>query len=143
MDSNTPRPVPAARTGSGVLDFLSNVSMRLVQLERRFDPLLRPVFDATLRDPVARLITGLINRRRTRDGLGLAQEQLLPDEAQLIDSVIQTFQQQMTGLWRPGGFERGGNTKTHGIVRGELIVHEGLPERLRRGVFAKPEMYWA
>jgi prolyl oligopeptidase len=23
-------------------------------------------------------------------------------------------------LWKPGGFERGGNTKTHGIVRGEF-----------------------
>ncbi len=143
MDSNTARPVPPARTGSAVLDFLSNVSMRLVQFERRFDPLLRPAFDATLRDPVARLLTGLINGRRTRDGLGLAQERLLPGEEQFIDSVIQTFQQQMTGLWRPGGFERGGNTKTHGIVRGEFIVHEGLPERFRRGVFANPGTYRA
>ena len=143
MDSNTPRPVPPARTGSAVLDFISNVSMRLVQLERRFDPLVRPAFDACLRDPVARVITGLINRGRTRDGLGLAQEQLLPDEEEFVDSIIQTFQQQMTGLWRPGGFERGGNTKTHGIVRGEFIVHEGLPEHLRRGIFANPGTYRA
>ena len=44
----------------------------------------------------------------------------------------------MRGLWKPGGFERGGNTKTHGIVRGEFIVHDDLPPQLRRGIFAKP-----
>ncbi len=34
----------------------------------------------------------------------------------------------MRGLWKPGGMERGGNTKTHGIVRGEFIIHDQLPE---------------
>ena len=42
----------------------------------------------------------------------------------------------MRGLWKPGGFERGGNTKTQGIVRGEFIVHDGLPAALRHGIFA-------
>jgi hypothetical protein len=46
-------------------------------------------------------------------------------------------------LWKPGGFERGGNTKTHGMVRGEFTVHDGLPDRLRRGVFAQPKTYRA
>ncbi len=49
----------------------------------------------------------------------------------------------MRSLWKPGGFERGGNTKTHGIVRGEFIVHDGLPEQLRRGIFAEPQTYRA
>ena len=143
MDSNTPRPVPPARTGSAWLDLFSNVSMKLIQLERRFDPLVRPTFDAWLRDPVARGLTALINSRRRDDGLALAQERLLPEEEQFVDSVIKTFQQQMTGLWRPGGFERGGNTKTHGIVRAEFVVHEGLPERFRHGIFATPATYRA
>ena len=143
MDSNTPRPVPPARTGSAWLDLASNVSMKLVQLERRVDPLLRPAFDAWLRDPLARVITALINSRRRNDGLALAQEQLLPDEEQFVDSIIKRFQQQMTGLWRPAGFERGGNTKTHGIVRAEFVVHDGLPERFRHGIFATPTTYRA
>ena len=46
-------------------------------------------------------------------------------------------------LWKPGGFERGGNTKTHGIVRGEFIVHDGLPAELRHGIFAEPQTYRA
>jgi hypothetical protein len=49
----------------------------------------------------------------------------------------------MRGLWKPGGFERGGNTKTHGIVRGEFIVHDNLPEKLRRGIYAQPRTYRA
>jgi hypothetical protein len=49
----------------------------------------------------------------------------------------------MKGLWRPGGFERGGNTKTHGIVRGELTVRDDLPEKMRRGIFAEPRTYRA
>jgi len=45
------------------------------------------------------------------------------------------------GELRAGGFERGGNTKTHGIVRGEFIVHDGLPANLRHGIFAEPRTY--
>ena len=49
----------------------------------------------------------------------------------------------MRGLWKPGGFERGGNTKTQGIVRAEFIVHDGLPAELRHGIFAEPKTYRA
>src|SRR5205807_8003551 len=110
---------------------------------RRFDHWLRPPFDAVLRDPIARLVTALINRKRPNEGLKIAEERLLPDEEAYLDSIISTFEQQMRGLWKPGGFERGGNTKTHGIVRAEFIVHENLPERFRYGVFAKPQTYRA
>ena len=44
-------------------------------------------------------------------------------------------------LWKPGGFERGGNTKTHGIVRGEFTVHDNLPPELRHGIYAEPQTY--
>jgi hypothetical protein len=143
MDSNTSRPLPPANTGSALLNALSNLSFKLVQFERRFDPLVRPAFDAVLRDPIARAVTALINWQRTDEGLALAEERLLPDEERFVDSIITTFQRQMSGLWKPGGFERGGNTKTHGIVRGEFIVHEGLPERFRHGIFAEPRTYRA
>ena len=143
MDSNTSRPLPSANTGSALLNALSDLSFKLVQLERRFDPLVRPAFDALLRDPIAGAVTALINWQRTDDGLKLAEERPLPGEEQFLDSIISTFQKQMSGLWKPGGFERGGNTKTHGIVRGEFIVHEGLPEHFRHGIFAEPRSYRA
>jgi len=143
MDSNTSRPIPRANTCSVLRNFVANTSTKLVQLERRFDPWVRPAFDALLRDLVARGITALINGQRSNEGLALAEERPLHDEEQFLDSIITSFQRQMSGLWKPGGYERGGNTKTHGIVRGEFIVHEGLPAPFRHGIFAEPRTFRA
>ncbi|HQQ71566.1 MAG TPA: hypothetical protein PLL92_14815 [Alicycliphilus sp.] len=141
MNSNTSRPVPPANTGSAVLNWLSDTLLALVQLERRFDPFLRPAFDALLRDPLTRLTTALINAQRPNEGLQIAEERLLPGEEEFVDSIIASFQQQMRGLWKPGGFERGGNTKTQGVLRAEFIVHDGLPAALRHGIYAQPRSY--
>ena len=140
-DENLDRPIPKANTGSALLNFLCNTSTKMVQFERRFDPWIRPAFDATFRDPMARLVTALINSRRSNDGLGIAEERIEPDEEAFLDSIVSSFQSQMRGLWKPGKFERGGNTKTHGIVRGEFIIHDKLPENFRRGIYATPRSY--
>ncbi len=143
MNSNASRPIPRAETGFAVRDWLSDTSMRLVQLERRIDPWVRPLFDAALRDPLARLTTACINGRRPNEHLAIAEEKLLPDEEAFLDSIIASFEKQMRKLWKPGGMERGGNTKTHGIVRGEFIVHDDLPAQLRHGIYAQPKTYRA
>ena len=52
MNSNTSRPVPSADTGSAVLNWVADTSVKLLQFERRFDPLFRPAFDAVLRGPL-------------------------------------------------------------------------------------------
>ena len=57
MNSNQSRPVPPANTGSKLLDIIADTTLALIHLERRFDPLLRPRFDAVLRDPLARFVT--------------------------------------------------------------------------------------
>jgi hypothetical protein len=49
----------------------------------------------------------------------------------------------MRKLWSPGNFQRCGNTKTHGIVKGELTIREDIPEHMKRGIFAKPHTYKA
>jgi len=143
MNSNVSRPVPRANTGSAFLNWLADASLSLVHLERRFDPFFRPAFDAVLRDPIATLTTALINMRRPNEHLKIAEEKLMPDEEVYLDSIVSSFQTQMRGLWKPGGFERGGNTKTHGIVRGEFIVHDNLPAELRHGIYAQPHTYRA
>jgi hypothetical protein len=143
LDSNTSRSAPPANTGSAFLDGLSTLLTFLVHVESRFDPFVRPAFDAVLRDPVARLITALINRKRPNEGLKIAEEKPIPDEEAYVDSIISSFDKQMRLLWKPGGFERGGNTKTHGIVRGEFVVHDGLPAELRHGIYAQPRTYKA
>jgi len=141
IQSNPDRPLPKANTGSTIRNWLSDASTSLVHLERRFDPFFRPAFDAILRDPLTSLATSLINSRRTNEGLEIAEEKVLQDEEEWVDSIIKSFTDQMTLLWKPGRFERGGNTKTHGIVRAEFIVHDDLPPELRRGIFAQPRTY--
>jgi hypothetical protein len=131
LDSNEARPIPPANTGSRFLNLLSDSTFKLLQLERRFDRILRPPFDAVLRDPIARLTTALINRQRIDEKLALAEEKAFDGEDEFVDSIIDTFMSQMRGLWKPRGFERGGNTKTHGIVRAEFVVHPNLPEQFR------------
>ena len=127
IQSNPDRPLPKANTGSAIRNWLSDASTSLVHLERRFDPFFRPAFDALFRDLLASLATSMINSRRTNDGLKIAEEKALPGEEEWVDSIIKSFTDQMTLLWKPGRFERGGNTKTHGIVRAEFIVHDNLP----------------
>ena len=138
---NPDLPLPKANTGSAIKNWLSDASTSLVHLERRCDPFFRPAFDALLRGPLTSLTTALINSGRTNERLKLAEEKPLPDEDQWVDSIIKSFQQQMTLLWKPGRFERGGNTKTHGIVRAEFIVHDNLPRELRHGIYANPQTY--
>ena len=82
-------------------------------------------------------------QRRDEDRLALAEERLQPDEEEHLEDIIDTFTAQMRGLWNPGYFERGGNTKTHGIVRAEFTVRDDLPEHMRRGIFAEPRTYRA
>src|SRR5579863_1736936 len=141
--ANPDRPIPKANTGSAFLDWLANASTALVHVERRFDPFYRPAFDAVLRDPIASLVTALINRNRPNDGLKIAEEKPIPNEEAYLDSIISSFEKQMRLLWQPGRFERGGNTKTHGIVRAEFIVHDNLPAELRHGIFAEPRTFRA
>ena len=143
MNSNTDQPIPKANTGSSFLNWLANASTALVHVERRFDPFFRPAFDAVLRDPIASLVTALINRKRPNQGLKIAEEKLAPGEEAHLDSIIASFEKQMRLLWMPGRFERGGNTKTHGIVRGEYMIHDNLPGELRHGIYAQPRMYRA
>jgi hypothetical protein len=143
FNSNASRPLPRADTGSVFLNRLSDLFTFLLHLERRVDPWFRPGFDALLRDPIAGFVTDLINRQRPNDGLKIAEEKPLPDEEAFLDSIISTFEKQMRKLWKPGGMERGGNTKTHGIVRGEFIIHENLPAPFRQGIYAQPQTFQA
>ncbi len=134
---------PPPDTGSRVLDRIAGAMTVAIHLERRIDPFIRPTFDRLLRDHVARLVTWLINAKRDDQGLGLAEERAQPDEDAHLEDIITTFKAQMRGLWNAGHFERGGNTKTHAIVRAELTVRDDLPEHMRRGIFAEPRTYQA
>ena len=133
--------LPPADTGNPFLDRLNGVLTLILHAERRVDPYFRPAFDAVFRTALSTITTTFINRRRDDDGLGIAEERIQPDEDANVDAIIAAFTAQMRALWNPGFFERGGNTKTHGVVRAEFTIRDDLPPGMRRGIFAEPRTY--
>jgi hypothetical protein len=114
-----------------------------LHVERRLEPWFRGALNRAFREPLAELLQYLINRRRSNEGLGLAEERIDPDEPQSLAAITEAFGSYMQRAYSPGSFERGGNTKTHGIVRADVIIREGLPAHLRHGVFARPRSFRA
>jgi len=114
-----------------------------LSVERRFEPWFRRPLNRLLREPAAHLVQFFINLRRPDHKLALAEERIEADEEQDLETIIDLFMDQMRGNFKPGQFERGGNTKTHGIVKASVTVLDDLPTQFRQGVFAKPGTYSA
>nr|MDJ0666209.1 catalase family protein [Desulfobacterales bacterium] len=113
----------------------------LLHIERRLEPLFRRQLNRLLRKPSAAFIQYLINRRRTDIGMQLAEERVDGDEKQSLDAIIDLMADQMRGHFKPGAYERGGNTKTHGVLRATVTIRDDLPAHCRQGVFATPRSY--
>ena len=143
MNTNYGFGLPRADTGNPVLNAISDAAIFALHVERRIDPWIRPAFDALFRERLTELTTKLINARRKDEGLKLAEERIQPEEEVRLDEIIATMGAQMRKHWKPGFFERDGNTKTHGIVRGEVIIRDDLPAHMRRGIYAEPRTYRA
>ncbi len=125
-----------------ILRFLHRILEILLHLERRLEqPFLRPAFNALFRMPMALALTALINLGRSRENVELAEETPQLGEAQDTQTMIDEMRRHLVRDFPQGGFERAGNTKTHGLVRGELTIHDGLPDSLRCGLFAIPRTY--
>jgi len=120
---------------------LHGVLVFFLHLERRFEPFFRPGLNALLREPSARMIQWLINARRPNEGMRIAEERPEPDEEIFLQSMIDTMRVHLEKDFKPGTFERAGNTKTHGLMRGELIIRDDLPAHLRHGIFAMPRRF--
>jgi hypothetical protein len=112
-----------------------------MRAERRVDPFFRPFVDALAREPLTRVVQALIRARLPDDGLALAQERPIAGEEQLIADIVADMSAYLRTHYAPGHAERGGNTKTHGVVRGQLVVHDGLAKHLRHGLFESPGRY--
>jgi hypothetical protein len=124
-----------------VLKALHATLLFFLHIERRFEPWFRPAFDRVFRDPLAKFIQALINLTRKDEGLALAEEKRLPDEDEFLQDIIETMAAQMRNHFQPGSYQRGGNTKTHGIVRATVTIREDVPAHMRHGLFAEPRTY--
>jgi hypothetical protein len=113
----------------------------LLEVERRLEPYFRPQLNRLLREPSAALIQWLINRKRADESLGIAEEQIAPDEERSLDEIIRLMAEQMHGRFQVGHYERGGNTKNHGLVRATVTIRDDLPEHMRKGIFSTPRSF--
>jgi hypothetical protein len=123
------------------LEFIHGFLVSLMQLERRTEPFWRPYTNAAFREKSAAVLQALINIQRRHEGLQLAEERALPGEAEALDSIIADMGEYMKRKYRPGEYERVGNTKTHGLVRAEVTIRSDLPAELRHGIFREPRAF--
>jgi hypothetical protein len=128
---------PVAR----ILKFIHNILTELLHIERRLEPLFRRQWNRLFREPSAEALQYFINLRRKNEGLQPAEEKIDLDEEESLNKIIDLMADQMRGHFKPGGYERGGNTKTHGILRATVTIRDDLPEHCRRGVFATQRSY--
>ena len=122
-------------------EFIHRSLVTLMHIERRTEPFWRPQANALVREPAAALLQALINLQRRNQGLQLAQEKYLPGEEAALDKIIADMGAYMRRKYRPGEFERVGNTKTHGLVRAEVTIRDDLPPELRQGIFREQRSF--
>lgn len=108
---------------------------------RYLDRYYRDQFDRVLRPPIVAAVQALINARRPREDLAIAEERILPGEEEAIRTIVAVQSAFTRKTYAHSTAERVGNTKTYGVVRGTFEVLPDLPENLRRGVFAEPRTF--
>src|SRR5260370_22120247 len=97
-----------------LLRFLHRIIDILLHFERRFEqPFLRPAFNYVLREPIARLLTALINLMRSREDVALAEETPHPAEDQEVQTIIDEMLRHLVLDFPPGRSARPGTTNTH------------------------------
>jgi hypothetical protein len=86
----------------GLLKKVNDALIALNNVEHRFDPFFRPFVDTIVREPIARVTQALINARRKRETLQIAQEQELPGEAALVTGIIDDMAAYMRASYNQG-----------------------------------------
>ena len=124
-----------------ILNLIHQFLLKLLHIERRLEPWFRPQWNTFFREPSARVIQYFVNLRRKDEGLQLAEEKIDPDEEESLNKIIDQMADQMRSRFKPGGYERGGNTKTHGVLKATVTIRDDLPEHCRKGIFANPGSY--
>ena len=122
---------------------VNDLLVRLFWVGRRLDPYVRPLINVAVRPWLQALVQWNVRRRLPDQGLGLAEEREIPGEPAATEQIITAMSRFTTSTYAGRHAERAGNTKTYGVVRGELTVLDGLPAHLRHGLFADPRTYRA
>ena len=142
---------PAQAASSG----LAPPSLRLMRLANRiFESLMRlarkrifvgsrNAFDLVLRRSLVSLTQHLINFRRKKEQLQLAEERPVPREEEIVRQITKSMTGFLFKHYRNGIAERAGNTKTYGLLKASFEVRTDLREDLRIGVLQPGKNYRA
>jgi hypothetical protein len=69
-------------------------------------------------------------------------EQIQPDEEEIGNRIVASGSRASARVFEKRGIAvRAAHAKSHGVLKGELIVDHDLPEHLRQGLFAAPGIY--
>jgi Dyp-type peroxidase family len=111
-----------------------------VAFTRRFTR-ARNLFDRLFQQRLLDAAQWWIQRRLVDEGLGIAEERILPSEDEIARRITELMTAFLFEHYRNGGAERAGNTKTYGLVRAHLEVDSALPGELEAGVFRRGAVY--
>ncbi len=75
----------------------------------------------------------------------LGIETTVPGEVETIDAIVTSMQNETVKVaaTQNGRAVRASHAKTSGVLKGTLVVHDGLAPALRQGLFAQPGSYQA
>jgi hypothetical protein len=121
---------------------INNLLVATINAERRVDPHVRPAFNRLLQRRLANAVQRLIVARRGHDRAGLGVETAIENEHEVTAAIVDAmsaFTHRVYDHALPA--ERAGNSKTYGVLRGEFVVADDIPDRLRHGLFAEPGRY--
>jgi hypothetical protein len=120
---------------------INDAILGMVTLEHRVDPFFRDTFNALFQRPLADVTQFFLRHMHTNPETRLCQEIPSVGEAELAAAITLQMENFTKREYRGRVAERAGNTKTYGVVRGELQVLPDVPAALRKGVFVEPKRY--
>lgn len=120
---------------------VNDLAQSLIRFTRRLNPEWRDTFDRLFQKPIESVAQFLINLSRKNENLGIAEENLLPNEEEITLQITQQMTEFLVKHYTGKIAERAGNTKTYGVVKGSFEVLPDLPDELKQGIFKEPRTY--
>jgi hypothetical protein len=117
--------------------------LALVGLEHRIDPYFRDEFNALFQRPLVEVAQFFIRLLHHHPETRLCEEVPVPGEAELAAAITEQMSRFTEREYRGRVAERAGNTKTYGVVRGELRVLADVPAEFKHGIFAEERSFSA
>jgi hypothetical protein len=120
---------------------VNTIATALIRFTRRLNPAWRDKFDQLFQKPIEAVTQWVVNLGREDDHLEIAEEKLLPNEAEITQKITQQMTDFLIKTYTGKVAERAGNTKTYGVVKASFEVLPDLPDHLNIGIFEAGKSY--